>query len=312
MESSMVNPMQIVPQNAKSPKVDNKKAFNFENSQEIKNLISQLDLENKPDEVIISTMTITCALDTEYYLENICKYIDLNHTGIISVRFGDPTDERTNRTLVPEKISTIQKKKKKKSFYNQATFQIKTKTDKIINVKLFINGSIQMTGVKSIEGTVEALRKLFDEMKQRRFLVEVQGGQKKLVNKPFVKDISKVSLEQLSKYKIAMINSNYNIDFHIDREKLYNLMLLDGLDCTYDPIIHASVNIKFQHPTKPISIFVFEGGAIIITGARTCDQIRQAYDFINKYLLTKYHQIVKNEGYCNSTIMKYLGIEQNN
>lgn len=308
MEDSMIkinqkeNPIVDIPK-------DQQKNDPTEYSSNVQNLIDILDIENKPDEILISTMTITCALDTEYNLENICKYIDLNHTGIISIEYGDPEDERTNRSLIPEKATTLQKKKKKKSFYNQATFKIKTKKSKIINLKLFINGSIQMTGVKSIEGTVEALEKLFNEIKKNRSVLQMQNGVKKIVKKPFVKDITKVSIEKIKKYKIAMINSNYNIDFNIDREKLYNIMLSDGLDCSYDPMVHASVNLKYNHPIKPISIFVFEKGSIIITGARTCEQIKQAYDFINKYLLTKYAQIVKNEGYSNSTIMKYLGIE---
>jgi TATA-box binding protein (TBP) (component of TFIID and TFIIIB) len=309
MESSMFNSMQIDSQIFNYQKVSNKSSLNKENAGEMCNFINILDIENKPEEVIISTMTVTCALDTEYYLENICKYIDLNHTGIISIRYGEPTIESTNRTLVPMKPSAIQKKNKVKNFYNQATFQIKTKKSKIINVKLFKNGAIQMTGVKSIEGTAEALDKLFNEIRQNKFVIEMVDGKKKLIRKQFVKDVTKVSIDQIKNYKIAMINSNYNIDFTIDREKLYNIMLLDALDCSYDPIVHASVNIKFNHPNKPISIFVFEGGSIIITGARTCDQIKQAYDFINKYLLTKYTQIVKNEGHCNATIMKYLNME---
>ena len=238
-----------------------------------------LDIENKPDEVMISTMTITCALNTKYYLENICKYIDLNHTGIVTIRYGNPLDETTNRTLIPEKILNIQKRKKKKSFYNQATFEIKTKKSKIINLKLFSNGSIQMTGVKNVESIYEALNKLFYELKQKKFVIKMIDNKKTLIEKLFVSDISQIGIEHLQKFKIAMINSNYNIDFNIDREKLYELLIQDQYECTYDPNIHASVNIKYNHPVKPISIFVFEKGSIIITGARNCEQIKRAYEF---------------------------------
>jgi TATA-box binding protein (TBP) (component of TFIID and TFIIIB) len=273
----------------------------------VKSLMNFLDIENKPQDMIISTMTLTCALDTEYNLDNICKYIELNHTGIISIRYGDPHDERTNRTLIPEKAYIIQRKKNKKSFYNQATFKIKTKKSKIVNLKLFKNGSIQMTGIKNMEGALEALYKLFEEIKQVKYIIEVdKDGKKLLVKKEFAADVSKIDITKVQKYKIAMINSNYNIDFNIDREKLYHLMIEDNIECAYDPIIHASVNVKFNHPEKKISIFIFEKGSIIITGARTCMQIKQAYDFINKYLLTNYMKIIKNEGYSNSTIMKFL------
>jgi TATA-box binding protein (TBP) (component of TFIID and TFIIIB) len=282
--------------------------LNHSSSKYMDNLVNFLDIENKPNDMIISTMTVTCALDTEYNLDNICKYIDLNHTSIISVRYGDPHDERTNRTLIPEKAYIIQRKKNKKSFYNQATFKIKTKKSKIINLKLFKNGSIQMTGIKNMEGSIEALTKLFDELKKIKYIIEIdKTGKRKLVKKDFATDVSEIDITKVQKYKIAMINSNYNIDFNIDREKLYHIMLEDNIECAYDPIIHASVNVKFNHPEKKISIFIFEKGSIIITGARTCMQIKMAYDFINKYLLTNYMKIIKNEGFSNSTIMKYLG-----
>ena len=63
------------------------------------------------------------------------------------------------------------------------------------------------------------------------------------------------------------------------------------MDSTYDPIRHACVNIKLNHPTmKTITIFVFESGSIIIL-ARSCRQIRDAYNFINVFLLTNYFNI---------------------
>lgn len=280
---------------------------NGHSSKYIDYLENFLDIENKPNDMMISTMTVTCALDTEYNLDNICKYIDLNHTSIISVRYGDPQDERTNRTLVPEKAYIVQRKKNKKSFYNQATFKIKTKKSKIINLKLFKNGSIQMTGVKNMDGSIEALSKLFDELKKVKYIVQVDKNNKRsLVKKEFANNMAAIDIGKVLKYKIAMINSNFNIDFNIDREKLYHIMVKDGIECAYDPIIHASVNVKFNHPDRKISIFIFEKGSIIITGAQTCMQIKMAYDFINKYLLSNYMKVIKNDNLSNSTIMKYL------
>ena len=62
------------------------------------------------------------------------------------------------------------------------------------------------------------------------------------------------------------------------------------MDCTYDPIRHACVNIKLSHPTKTITIFVFESGSIIILG-KTCRQVRDAYNFINVFLLSNYFNV---------------------
>jgi TATA-box binding protein (TBP) (component of TFIID and TFIIIB) len=281
-------PIQKYTPKDKSPKVDFSK-LNY-----------KIDLENKPDDVIISTMTITCKADTEFIVENIGKYIDLNHSSIITVKYG----RDVNRTLVPKKITNQKKKKIKKHFYNQVTIKVKTKKDKIINIKLFINGSIQMTGCKSIEGAYEALDKLFRELRIEKGILN--HSLNKIEDKPFATNITNLTLEKITDFKIAMINSNFNIGFNIDRDKLYNIMTLEGKDCTFDPLNHAGVITRYEHADKSISIFVFESGSIVITGVRNCQQIKEAYDYINKYLLTKYHSIQKNDNLTNSTILEYI------
>lgn len=263
-------------------------------------LTHKLDLENKPEEITISTMTVTCKLDTEFIVENIAKYIDLNHTDIIFVKHG----RDINRSLIPVKSSAQKKKKTKKFFYNQVTLKVKTKKDNIINVKLFINGSIQMTGCKTMEGIYEALDKIFTCLQVEKGIVNYKT--KKIEEKPFVTQIKNIDLEKIKDFKIDMINSNFNIGFHIDRDKLYNLMVLEGVNVTFDPLNHAGVIIRYEHIDKSISVFVFESGSIVITGVFNCQQIKEAYDYINKYLLSNYHIIHKNDKLTNSTILEYI------
>ena len=90
-----------------------------------------------------------------------------------------------------------------------------------------------------------------------------------------------------------MINSNFVLPFKIDRPKLYNLLFKEKYECFYDPIKHACVRVRYQHPLKLVSIFIFEKGNIIITGAQSCEQIKDAYTFIYKYLLINYKNIIK-------------------
>jgi TATA-box binding protein (TBP) (component of TFIID and TFIIIB) len=276
------------------------------NKIDLSKLDYNLDLKNKPDDVIISTMTITCKVDTEFIVANIGKYVDLNHTSILTVKYG----KDVNRTLIPKKLTNQKKKKIKKHFYNQATLKIKTKKDKIINIKLFINGSIQMTGCKSIEGAYEALDKLFTELKVEKAIFDHK--EHKINDIPFITKPENTNLEKISDFKIAMINSNFNVGFKVDRDKLYNIMVLEGVDCTFDPLNHAGIIIRYAHPDKVISIFVFESGSVVITGVRNCQQIQQAYDYINKYLLTKYHSIQKNDILTNSTILEYIKSDYGN
>ncbi len=91
-----------------------------------------------------------------------------------------------------------------------------------------------------------------------------------------------------------MINSNFVYPNKIDRLKLFNLLNSESKECRYDPSNHAPVNIKFNCVDKSISIFVFEKGSILITGAKNCGHILEGYEFINKYLLNNHKKIVKS------------------
>lgn len=276
------------------------------NSKMVKHLIgNKIDIEYKPEDVIISTMTITCKVESEFNVKNIGKYIDLNRNGIVEAICG----RDIVRTLIPKKNNQQKNKKDKKQFYNQVTLKVNTKKDKLINIKLFINGSIQMTGCKSIEGAIEALEKLLYYLKIEKSVIDIKTFI--LEDKPFVSNLTKLTIDDIYDFKVAMINSNFSIGFNVDRYKLFNCMTNDKFDATYDPIIHAGVIVRHNTGDKIISIFVFESGSIVITGARTCKQINDAYNFINKYLLQNYKFIVKANNLSNSTILKYLDIEFN-
>lgn len=269
-----------------------------------KRLAINIDFDKLPEDIAISTMTITCKIDTIFNVMNIGRYIDLKYDGIVSVRTGRCDDDASNRSLITKKVGS-QKSKKRKAFYNQVSIGIKTKKkNKIMNVKLFSNGSIQMTGCKSIDNIIDALTKIFLELKVVKATLDHKTN--KIIEKPFVVSPDKLDIKNLYDIKICMINSNFSIGFNIDRDRLFDLLIEDKIDCSYDPIIHACVNIKYEYQERIISVFVFESGAIIITGARSCTQIIEAYTFINKYLLSNYKYINKNNALTNSTILEFL------
>ena len=93
-----------------------------------------------------------------------------------------------------------------------------------------------------------------------------------------------------------MINSNLKIGFRIDRDKFYKILLKQGIECNFEPCAHAGVNVKFNYSNnEKISIFIFESGSIIITGAKTKDHILQSYNFITKKLYENYNNIILNK-----------------
>lgn len=272
------------------------------------NVLKELYLKYLPQDVSLSTITIIYNLDTDQKdmidVKNIALYMDLSSDNIISVSHGRNLDALTNRSIDPIKKHPKKKKKQKKVFYNQVTIRVKILSKKKpVNVKIFSNGAIQMTGCKTIEDGLNALEKIFKEFKKVKAIIDYKNN--KIVEKPFIKVPELASLMYIKNIKIAMINSGFKIKFKIDRNQLYNLLLDKKYECSFDPNVHACVNVKYDHSDKKIAIFIFEKGSIIITGAKNCKQIRDAYNFINELLYKNYSTIVKND-IMPTSIMKYV------
>jgi TATA-box binding protein (TBP) (component of TFIID and TFIIIB) len=234
--------------------------------------ISELDFTKLPEGVTISTMTVTCKLGSIIYLENVSKYFD---------------NEKIKLTWDDKKKNKKKKKKVRTNFFNQKTVKIVPTENKHINVKIFKNGSVQMTGCKNINNSYEVINILLNELKNEKALLE--NG--KIIEKPYTEHQDNL---QISDFKIVMINSNFKVLYSIDREVLYDILLEKDILCTYEPCIHACVNIKYKYDeNKKISIFVFQSGSIIITGANNVLHIIAAYNFIMDILNNNKDKIVK-------------------
>ncbi len=262
-----------------------------------------IDLEKLPDDLRISTITINCRFDTDFYLENIGKYIDIGIDSIDTIKYGDFNDPNTNRTLIITKKRTKRKGKKKKAFFNQATAIVKLTGGNRINVKIFKNGSIQMTGCKNGENCIEALMILCKELLKVKAVVDPKTLNKVIV-KSFASDRSSIGIQKLKGVKIRMINSNFHVGFKINREKLYKILQGQGVQCTFEPIVHACVNIKYNYKDlDKISVFVYESGSIIITGAKHADHISEAYKYITTKIYENYNKIIINN--LDTILKKY-------
>ena len=247
-----------------------------------------LDLTLIPSNIKISTISATCSLGTNFMLNEIYKYFKLDISKIFTVKYAGKI-----KSLEQQK----NKKKKRKSFQNQMTVEIKPDLldypDSKVSVKIFRNGSIQMSGIKSILAVNNIFTKLISEMKKQYGIIE--NG--KMIDINFVEDIDSL---QVSKFKIDMINSGFQLDYQVNRENLYNKLLENKMECKFEPSIHAGVNIKFL-PTgskKIVSIFVFESGNIIITGAKSSDNILESYEYISDYM-KKNKDIIQKSKICN-------------
>ena len=150
-----------------------------------------------------------------------------------------------------------------------------------------------MSGCKSLEYINIVLNKLLVKLVQIKAKVE----DNKIQEIKFVENIENLSV---TTFKIDMINSNYKVNMQIDRTKLYNLLIKKKIKSSFEPCIRACVIIKYTPPEnndeeKEISVFVFQKGNIIITGARTKSHIISACKYINNILLTHHDEINKKD-----------------
>ena len=258
-----------------------------------------------PYDLDISTSTITCTLDIIFNVENIGLYFNDFDDVLIGKRYGNRI---VNNIVSIKKLKTNKKKKRKgkKNFFNQVSLIFRSATlmgldpnklsekerDKMVNVKLFINGSIQMTGCKYLDNITKSLSILFEKLKTNKAIL---NNNMEYVNVPFVNDVQKLDINKVNVFNIEMINTNFNGLYQINRNKLFQLLLDKDIDVSFDPIIHASVNIKYRLknlPSKAISIFVFESGSITIAGSNSYNEVLEAYNFIGNFIYRNYTKLL--------------------
>jgi TATA-box binding protein (TBP) (component of TFIID and TFIIIB) len=197
-----------------------------------------------------------------------------------------------------------------KTFFNQSTIVVRKAVNtektqfKEVNVKLFGNGGIQMTGIPAEDFAKETLSWLLEQ------LVKVKGAI--FTNTP-----------SLQKFKVQLINSDYQVAYPINRTALHNILSRTyGLFSTFESTIYQGVNTKYyyndKHPDadrpgiclcskrcrgqgngsgpgecKRITMSVFQTGKIIITGGRFLFQLEEAYNFLNKVLQDHAHEVLR-------------------
>ena len=179
-----------------------------------------------------------------------------------------------------------------KSFFNQSTMVLRRAIPggwKEVNIKLFANGGIQMTGVTSEVFAKNTLDWLLEQLSQ-------------LPVSPFTNP------PVIHRFSVQLINTDYALNQFINQDALHKLLINQyNLFSMLEKTIYQGVNTKFFYNSrdpgvgicqctsfckgqgtgdgegecKRITMSIFRTGRIIITGARHLHQIESAYAFLN-------------------------------
>ena len=164
-----------------------------------------------------------------------------------------------------------------KLFDNQATAVLRVNHSRI-NMKIFANGNLQMTGVRAHEDSRRAVEEI------RGYMV-AEG----------------VDAPEVFGMRVCLMNADYKLGFYVNRQRLHDELIKERYVSSYHPAIYIAVKISYLHREdsdgrcpepnkcqgdkraqccKKITVMVFYTGAIIITGAVHDQQIRRAFDWV--------------------------------
>lgn len=261
----------------------------------------------------ISTVVTTCHVDSIIHLESLWEQVPIMpywhlNDGILKMGYKGETKGTSWKDILqaPEKGKTF--------FFNQATIVIRLEVAplqwKEINIKLFRNGGIQMTGVRSEKMSQDAIEWLLRHLSS--------------CTKPVFETPTRIH-----KMQIQLVNTDFSIGAKIRRDALYKLLNEKyHLSVSYEPSIYQGVKTKYFFnenrastcppgicgcgeklckgtgdgaslgACKKITISPFQTGQVIITGARTMNQINEAYEFMKDVFQTNADDILRKTYIC--------------
>jgi TATA-box binding protein (TBP) (component of TFIID and TFIIIB) len=264
----------------------------------------------------ISTMTATgtigTSVDIQYFFEN-CE-VDTENVLYMIYKTPKKRKDKVDDTDVTKGVLECKCERKyfsrgmhptakigaiKRAFDNQVTCVIRLRENVFVNMKIFRNGNIQMTGVKETTDAQVALSQLVEAFKRT-----------------FPEDVDKFVA---STPQIHLINSDFKVNYKLRRDILYQYIIDNNMSCSYEPDIYPGVKIQYfvndthtgqcvceihcgqkkkNLPCKKITIIVFQSGSIIITGAKSIDALNEAYNF-TKSILTDNFDTFKKQSVDN-------------
>jgi hypothetical protein len=191
----------------------------------------------------LSTMTTLFQTGTKINIPKLFESVSILPygrltNGILKIQTGTSTRGVSSNDLMKQE----KKVKVKKAFFNQATLVVLREVSplywKEINVKIFQNGAIQITGIRSADMAKETLPWLLDHIQTTCADIPIFEG-----------------AIHIDRFQVPLINTNFSIGAPIRRDTLYTLLKNTyRLSCMYEAIVYQGVKTKYffnDHPVRP-------------------------------------------------------------
>lgn len=264
----------------------------------------------------VSTITCNGSIGTAVDLTNLYEQMSVIHYGDEENGFIYVMDRngKEHKGFNPRKKVNTHKKKdteevKYRRFDNAISTYYKIRPDYYPSVKIFKNGTIQMTGVKTISDGEFLHDHVF-----------------RTINKVYETSADIFTTKptfHTDNFYVRMINSDFSVPYLIRRKDLHHLLISEKYQnsCSFQPGTYPGVKLQyFWNPVighgdgickcteskcfskgngnghgqcKKVTISIFESGKILITGATNFEQINEAYGYITKILTANYNTICK-------------------
>lgn len=199
----------------------------------------------------VSTMTLTARLN----VQRVCRTSLMIATSL--------TEDEDGAVLSGQGKGTKRRRRPRATFGNQMTLRHGTKS-----IKVFDNGSIHVTGCTSHAQFAEVADALCT------FMTDVVG----------VVTDDGTGIVRVTAFDTQMINLNFGLDRRLHLQGLRDEYAARGYQASYDSDIYPGLNVKLPVGDRRVTALLFKSGRVIITGAKTAEQLDTAHVMLTAVL----------------------------
>lgn len=242
----------------------------------------------------VSTITAVASISTCVDLNLFFEHVEIGtEDAIVFVGMGSLANVRTRGTRPPRprKFGDVQR------FFDHQVTVVLRSGGELPNIKVFHNGNLQLTGVKSLEGGRRAVQFVVDAVRSVALSCP-QVLPLGLDNAPPI----------AANFRACLINSDFNAGYVLRRDQLYSIVSgpVYAVRCVFETY-YPGVKVQFMwnaergagqqrgvcacvpscsgkgdgHAScRKVTMSVFQSGCCIITGAHTYAQLDDVHAFL--------------------------------